>query len=88
MASVIGTIRLYGDFTKDEWREACEKAYERLKLDPRCDEESIRQPELVDGTERSATYQITCDTLAGDVLKILIFANAWTPVHRRRNVVR
>lgn len=88
MASVIDTIRLYGDYSKEEWAAACQRAYERLQLDPRCDPESIRQPELVTGNERGATYHVTCDTVGGDVLKVMIFTNTWTPVQRRRPMVR
>lgn len=72
MASRIQTVRLK-DPTDHEWRAACADAYERLKLDPRCEPESIRPPEFQGGSPVHKLYKITCDTKGGDVLYVALY---------------
>lgn len=69
MSNVIYTITVRPG---DLWKTAVAKAYERMRLDPRVREETIRAPELIGGPGYENTWQVTADTKGGDVLKILI----------------
>lgn len=72
MSKQLTTITLPRGYDADEWCSACSVAYGRLEMDSSCKVESIRQPEFVGSDQGGSYWQVTSDTLEGDVLKVTI----------------